>query len=155
VDNPYLANANAGDGSDIGAFEVQGSGGFDTDGDGFPDFWELAYFGSLGQSGADDFDHDGQNNLLEYMSGTDPANPASAFRLRMETVLGQPNQRKLIFAPWISGRIYLPQATTNLASTAFAPLTGCGMTINDTEIIITDYNAIEQQRFYRIEISLP
>jgi Chlamydia polymorphic membrane protein (Chlamydia_PMP) repeat len=72
VDNPYLANAADGDGSDIGAFEVQGSGGYDTDADGLPDFWELAYFGNLSQSGTDDFDGDGQNNGQEYLADTSP-----------------------------------------------------------------------------------
>jgi predicted outer membrane repeat protein len=156
VDNPYLANAPGGDGSDIGAFEVQGSGGYDTDADGLPDFWELAWFGNLSQSGADDFDGTGQNNLFKYVAGLDPTDPASVFKLRIEKVAGQPSQKNLSFKPWASGRTYTPQFTTNLATTAFAPLTGCGgPTTNGTEVIVTDLNATGQQKFYRIQIALP
>ncbi len=45
----------------------------DLDGDGLPDWWEVKYFGSIGeQSGSDDYDSDGYTNLQEYASGTDP-----------------------------------------------------------------------------------
>jgi hypothetical protein len=156
VDNPYLANATGGDSSDIGAFEVQGTGGYDTDADGLPDFWELAWFGNLSQSSTDDFDGDGQNNLMECTAGLDPCDPASVFALRVENVAGQPNQRRLIFKPWASGRTYTPQFTTNLAGTAFATLTGTGgPTTNGTEVTVTDLNATGQRKFYRIRISLP
>jgi hypothetical protein len=116
----------------------------------------LAWFGDLTQSGTDDFDGDGQSNLLEFVAGTDPIDPASAFRLRVETVVGQPNQRKLIFQPWTSGRTYTPQFTTNLAGAAFAPLTSYGgPTIDGYAATITDLNAAQEQKFYRIQISLP
>ncbi len=154
VDNPWLADASGGDGSDIGAFEFQGTGGYDTDADGLPDFWELACFGNLSQSGTDDFDHDGQNNLFEYLAGTDPADPTSVFNLRMESVPGQPNQRNLIFKPWAAGRSYTPESTTNLAQ-PFVLLTGHSVSTNGAEVIITDLNATTQQKFYRIKITLP
>ncbi|MFO1477873.1 MAG: right-handed parallel beta-helix repeat-containing protein, partial [Verrucomicrobiota bacterium] len=156
VDNPYLANAAGGDGSDIGAYEVQGSGGYDIDTDGLPDFWELAWFGNLSQSGTDDSDGTGQNNLFKFTAGLDPTDPTSVFKLRIEAVAGQPNQRHLIFSPWAAGRTYTPQFTTNLAVTAFAPLTGYGgPTTNGTEVTITDPNAGVQQKFYRMQISVP
>jgi glucose/arabinose dehydrogenase len=45
----------------------------DTDGDGLPDWWETAYFGS-GTAGLpnDDTDGDGYTNLAEYLAGSDP-----------------------------------------------------------------------------------
>ena len=48
----------------------------DTDADGLPDAWEQAYFSSLAQTGAGDFDGDGFTNLQEYNAGTHPANAA-------------------------------------------------------------------------------
>lgn len=156
VDNPHLANAADGDASDIGAFEVQGSGGFDTDADGLPDFWELAYFVDLSQSATNDSDGDGQDNRFEFTAGLNPADPASKFVVRLENVAGQPNQRQLIFKPWASGRTYTPQFRTNLGGAAFAPLTNASVpATNGTEITITDLNATEPQKFYRIQISTP
>lgn len=46
----------------------------DTDGDGLPDTWEMAHFGSLAQNGTGDFDKDGLTNIQEYALGSDPAN---------------------------------------------------------------------------------
>src|SRR5207247_1487615 len=44
----------------------------DSDDDGLPDDWERLYFGNLGQSGTDDPDGDGLNNLQELEHGTNP-----------------------------------------------------------------------------------
>lgn len=44
----------------------------DSDEDGLPDVWELAFFGSLEQTAADDADDDGLTNAEELAVGTDP-----------------------------------------------------------------------------------
>ena len=50
-------------------------GGIDIDRDGLVDSWEMEHFGDLtSQSGADDWDNDGLNNIEEYNVGTDPRN---------------------------------------------------------------------------------
>jgi hypothetical protein len=51
----------------------------DSDGDGLPDDWEIAHFGSLGHAPNGDADGDGVSNLDEYRAGTDPNDPQSCF----------------------------------------------------------------------------
>jgi parallel beta-helix repeat protein len=53
----------------------------DTDGDGMPDSWENTYGFDAGNpsDGTQDADSDGQSNLSEFLSGTDPRNAASRF----------------------------------------------------------------------------
>ena len=49
----------------------------DTDNDGIPDGWEIRNgFSPLINEAMDDADHDGYSNLREYLSGSDPQNPA-------------------------------------------------------------------------------
>jgi hypothetical protein len=64
----------------------------DSDGDGLPDAWEMAYFGHLNYGANDDPDGDGVNNLDEYRQGRNPTKGAvsnpSAVDLRVFTPLG-------------------------------------------------------------------
>ncbi|MCK4786374.1 MAG: right-handed parallel beta-helix repeat-containing protein, partial [Desulfobacteraceae bacterium] len=49
----------------------------DSDNDDLPDGWETYYFGAPDvNDDNDDFDGDGYNNIIEYLHGTDPSNPA-------------------------------------------------------------------------------
>ncbi len=55
---------------------------FDSDADGMPDWWEAAYAGSIqGAMATNDVDHDGANNLAEWLAGTDPTNDMSRFTI--------------------------------------------------------------------------
>ncbi len=61
-------------GFDMGAFESPYWAFVDTDGDSLPDGWEINYFHSIEEEGAqDDFDNDGAKNITEYELGTNPA----------------------------------------------------------------------------------
>jgi hypothetical protein len=52
----------------------------DEDDDGLPDGWEIYYFGDTNVvTGADDSDGDGQDNLAEFVAGTDPTDPDHFF----------------------------------------------------------------------------
>ncbi|MGB0792349.1 MAG: sulfatase-like hydrolase/transferase [Opitutales bacterium] len=59
--------------------ETPGVNPSDTDQDGIPDSWEVAYFGSNQTSPDVDSDMDGLSNRLEYRSGTIPTNANSRF----------------------------------------------------------------------------
>ena len=52
--------------------EFQSKDAGDSDNDGLPDDWELAYFGNLKQNGNDDYDQDKITNLEEFKQGTNP-----------------------------------------------------------------------------------
>jgi|GEM_PF-862947 len=151
-----------GAGFDIGAFEFIFPCPGDADCDGITDSWTTQYFGhragrvSDKSRAGDDADSTGQNNLFKYTAGLDPTNPASVFKLRIENVAGQPNQKNLTFLPWASGRTYTTEYRTNLQFGSYVTLTSYGgPQTNSTEISITDLNATEPGKFYRIRISYP
>ena len=121
--------------------------------------WQVQYFGSTNNpSAAPDADADGtgQNNQFKYVAGLDPTNPASVFVLDIAGVSDQPTQFNLIFSPVVDGRTYLPQFSTDLVSGVWPQLTSyAGPVTNGNQVTITDLNATESNKFYRIDISLP
>lgn len=125
-------------------------------GDGLPDWWQAQYFGLNNPKAAPNKDADGtgQNNLFKYTAGLDPTNPASIFVLKIANV--SPTQKNLLFNPLATGRTYTTQFTTNLVGTAYATLPGIGgPTTNGNQVTVTDLNAVEKQKFYRISITYP
>lgn len=119
----------------------------DSDGDGLPDNFEIAY-GLDPQSPADaniDSDSDGQTNLEEFRSGTNPRDPSSVFRITGIDRMG--GGIRITFNS-VSGKSYRVEATERLLSPAwttvqdFATATGNVLTITDA--------TAATQRFYRI-----
>lgn len=131
----------------------------DSVGDGIPDWWRAQYFGGNGTStnnqscAACDADGTGQNNLFKYVAGLNPTNSASVFVFSIQDANGQKN---LTYGPIAAGRTYAPQFRTNLVSGNWGALTGFGgPTTNNNQVTITDLNATQTTRFYRIGISIP
>ena len=122
--------------------------------------WRLTYFGSVANSGAGadaaDFDKDGFSNLFEYVAGLVPTDPASIFKSRIEPVVGNATQMKIIFSPIVSGRTYTVKTSPGLGTAAvWTNLTGGLTNDNGNERTITDTNATVSAKFYRVEITKP
>ena len=121
--------------------------------------WQVQYFGSTTNPAAAanvDADGTGQNNQFKYVAGLDPTNPTSVFVLTIAGVTNQPTQMNLFFNPVVGGRAYIPQFSTDMASGVWTQLTGyTGPVINGSQGAITDLNAVQTNKFYRIDISLP
>jgi len=141
-------------------FVVVQTGSTDGVGDGIANSWRAEYFGSATTTNAQscatcDADGTGQDNLFKYVAGLDPTNRASVFVLEPAATPGQPNQFSLLFHPIAAGRSYTPQYTTDLVSGVWLPLTGyAGPVTNGSQVMITDLNAIQTTKFYRIDIQL-
>src|ERR1017187_7988001 len=83
----------------------------DTDGEGIPNGYELAYgLDPLDPSNATkDSDGDGMTDLQEYLAGTDPTNSASVFRI---TSINREGNDIRVTWNCVSGRPYIVQADT-------------------------------------------
>jgi PKD repeat protein/endonuclease/exonuclease/phosphatase family metal-dependent hydrolase len=89
--------------------------------------WQIQYFGSTTNPAAAagvDADGDGQNNLAEFLAGTDPTNSASAFRITAITAQGTN-----VFISWIMGA-----GTTNALQVTSGDLAGGYVTNGFTDI---------------------
>jgi hypothetical protein len=130
--------------------------------DGIPDWWRQAYFGGNGLNSNNhscatcDADGTGQNNLFKYIAGLNPTSPASAFVLKIAPT-GQPGQKNLIYNPIAAeGQIYTVQVRTDLVGGSYSNLpTIGGLATNGTQVTATDTNAVEPDKFYRVQITLP
>jgi hypothetical protein len=133
----------------------------DTVGDNIPNWWRLLYFGPSSSTNAAscatcDASGTGQNNFFKYVTGLDPFDPNSVFQLRIDRVANQPLQDQLIFSPMVAGRTYTPLFSTNLTMGNWQQLSSyTGPQTNFDQVTITDTNAVEPQKFYRIQVSLP
>jgi hypothetical protein len=135
----------------------------DSIGDGIADWWRNLYFGAATPTNhldcaTCDADGTGQNNLFKFVAGLNPTNPASRFVLTIATVAGQPTQKALTYSPVLVGygQTYTVQFTTNLVGAVYTNLTGySGPSNNGMQATVTDLNATQPQKFYRVNISLP
>ncbi len=126
-------------------------------GDGVGDDWQHQYFGPDNPLAAplQDPDGDGQNNAFEWTAGLIPTNPLSRFLLHIETVPGQPGQKKLIFSPRFNDRTYTVKSRTDLGPGPWSPLASSTTTDVTEERTVTDLDATGARKFYRVEITKP
>jgi hypothetical protein len=81
----------------------------DSNGDGIPDWWKMAWFGTLDVAAHQDYDSDGSTNLQEFLAGTNPRDPQSVFRAALS---GATVDR--LHLAWSSafGRVYTVQESS-------------------------------------------
>ncbi|VGO18029.1 hypothetical protein SCARR_00079 [Pontiella sulfatireligans] len=124
--------------------------GFDSDQDGITDDWETEHHGSLAVLGRHtDLDQDGVSDSLEFISGTDPDDPASL--LRLEAMASVPAFE--LNWPTVTNRRYAVWGRTNLTEGSWAPasplLTGSGTNEHWSA------EPANPSEFYQIRVRLP
>ncbi len=92
----------------------------DADNDGLPDSWETANFGNTTGNANSDFDRDGQSDLTEYLTGTNPADSASAFVIT--GIARLPDGRFTVQWPSLAGRTYALEITNDLTPGKWTPI---------------------------------
>jgi len=127
-------------------------------GDGLGDDWQVQHFGLNNANAAPalDPDGDGQTNAFEFTAGLVPTNSSSRFTLSIQSVPGQPLQKRLVFSPRLSDRLYTVTAKSSLTAGSYTPLSNpSAPSDNGQERTITDLNASGLAKFYRVEIAKP
>ena len=126
-------------------------------GDGLDDAWQVQHFGENNPNAGPlvDADGDGQNNRYEFTVGTLPLDDESYFRFRIEPVANRPMYKNLIFSPRLSDRTYTVQYNLDLSIPKFEDLQDTQISDVGPERTVTDLNATEPNKFYRVQITKP
>jgi Tol biopolymer transport system component len=94
--------------------------GFDSDGDGLDDDWEIAYFNTLNRDGSGDYDNDGQTDRQEFLTGTDPTNNGSV--LRVITIARASGGPVTLLWSAVPGKLYSVQFKDDVTSSNWTTL---------------------------------
>lgn len=121
----------------------------DANGNAIADGWETLYLGGPG-SATNDEDGDGQDNLAEYWSGTNPTDPASVFRASQ--IAGDAGFT--LVWPTVPPRHYQVLATENLTAGVWTVVAGPWQSTGPTNMIWTD-TTHATNRVYQIKVSTP
>lgn len=145
-----LTNASGGDGTDIGAVELNFFGGPDTDGDSLSDDFE-AFFGI--NNPAIDSDGDKRTNLEEFRAGTNPLDPSSVLRITAASVIG--TTLRVAFEPAILSKTYRLERTSVVTNSNWNSIQGLAditPTFTGTGRVTNSGGATFPQSFYRIRV---
>ena len=127
-------------------------------GDGIPGSWRLQYFGNgltlIAASAADaDPDNDGMSNRQEYLSATNPCDPANVFRIKSAVKNG--NDAVIGFST-VAGKTYAVQKATSLDAGALWTSVQDNVPGTGGTVTITDTGAMAQpKRFYQVISVVP
>jgi Immunoglobulin domain len=130
--------------------------GVDSDGDGVPDSWMAQKFGhptglaSDRSQAQDDADGDGMSNLHEYLAGTDPLDPQSSLKLRVQSVDPETGRPQFSFTA-VAGIDYTLQYSDNLGSGVWHKLNDVPADPTTRIVTLNDPDAASAPtRFYRV-----
>ncbi|MBN2505696.1 MAG: lamin tail domain-containing protein [Verrucomicrobia bacterium] len=119
----------------------------DTDADGMPDAWELAYGLVPGINDAlDDFDGDGMTNLDEFHAGTLPNDPQS--QLAVTLSLAAPVRLAFVAMP---DRAYVVEYRDSLTDGDWTPLSAVPAQPTQRTEVVFDPDSVHT-RFYRVQL---
>jgi hypothetical protein len=119
----------------------------DSDADGLPDTWEMAWFGTLARNGTGDFDGDGQTDSQEYLAGTSPVDPASYLKIDSIDAAGGATAIHFTAA---AGKTYSVLFRNNASSGTWARLTNVPAQSGTAAITVNDPTGGAATRFYRL-----
>jgi len=123
----------------------------DSNGNQIADSWEQQYFGTNTVVATADSDHDGQNNLNEYRSGTNPTNASSVFRASQAAAT---NNLTLVWSV-APGRSYQVEATLSLSSGAWSTIAGPWTATNGQTTMQYSPSMTTSNQTFRVRMSTP
>ena len=135
----------------IGDIEVVDGWTLDSDADGLPDGWEFVHFGNTTNTPASgDADLDGVSNLGHYISGTEPTNSASFFRVD----LFEQSEFAVLRFQSVTNRRYRVKRASALPETG--GWTDVGADFDGTgEAVEIAIPAVDTHAVFRAEVGLP
>uniref|UniRef100_UPI0035622F44 S8 family serine peptidase n=1 Tax=Pontiella sp. TaxID=2837462 RepID=UPI0035622F44 len=128
----------------------------DSDGDDMPDYWEKQYFSSAtGAVATADADHDGADNLTEYVAGTIPDDAASVFEVTTYSMDADGAVPFTLNWTSVEGRIYNVMWSNNLRYEPFAENDISGdLPYPANSFTDTNETRAGQSQFYRLGVRL-
>jgi hypothetical protein len=129
--------------------------GSDSDSDGMPDHWETIYFLSpTGAVASVDSDGDGADNLTEYISGYDPIDSNSVFKVTSYEAPPTGNSPFILTWNPVEGRLYSVDYANNLILSGFEGIPDA-VNIPHTQNSYTDaVDRVGPVHFYRVNVRL-
>lgn len=121
------------------------------------DGWQVRFYGLDNPHAAPGYNPFGTgDNLFKFYADLDPTDEDARFHLAIQSVPGEPEQKDLVFSPLAAGRVYTLFARTNLTRGGWAALESASVpVIAGDQATVTDLDAAENAKFYRVQIEWP